>query len=140
MRVTRALLAGFVVAAMTLVGMSVPFGPAVSAATEIVPNGDLETANPLDATQPANWRHDSWGQTTASFSWPTGGAHGGNHSARIDVSAYTDVEVCVRDGVAYARRLAESGVSVTAKDFPDKDHDYQGPETVALAAAFMAGF
>jgi len=44
------------------------------------------------------------------------------------------------EGRAYARRLAESGVSVTAKDFPDKDHDYQGPETVALAAAFMAGF
>jgi acetyl esterase len=44
------------------------------------------------------------------------------------------------EGRAYAKRLAESGVAVTAKDFPDQDHDYQGPETIALAAAFMAGF
>jgi peptidoglycan/xylan/chitin deacetylase (PgdA/CDA1 family) len=56
----------------------------------IVPNGDVEVANPLDATQPVNWRHDSWGQTTASFSWANDSAHSGTHSNRIDVSAYTD--------------------------------------------------
>lgn len=43
------------------------------------------------------------------------------------------------EGRAYAQRLAASGVAVTARDFPDKDHDYQGAETVAAAAAFMAG-
>jgi peptidoglycan/xylan/chitin deacetylase (PgdA/CDA1 family) len=91
MNIRRNLIGAVVIAATALVGMAVPFGPSVSAATgEIVPNGGVETANPADATQPANWRHDSWGQTTASFSWPTSGAHGGTHSNRIDVSAYTD--------------------------------------------------
>jgi acetyl esterase len=54
------------------------------------------------------------------------------------------VFTCGRDtlreeGQAYAKRLSEAGVAVTLKDFPDKDHDYQGPETVAAAALFMAG-
>ncbi len=54
--------------------------------SNLVPNPSLETAT---SGQPDNWNQDHWGTNTASFTYPTSG-HTGSHSARVDMSSYTD--------------------------------------------------
>ena len=55
----------------------------------IVPNGNVESASSTNSALPANWSQVSSGTNTAAFSWPTGGAHSGNKSLRIDTTSFT---------------------------------------------------
>jgi peptidoglycan/xylan/chitin deacetylase (PgdA/CDA1 family) len=69
-------------------GVAVTVSNATS--SNLVPNPSLETADPLNGTQPLNWRTDSWGTNTSSFSYLNSGAHSGSKSVQTKVTAYTD--------------------------------------------------
>ena len=54
-----------------------------------VPNGDLEQTDYSGATVPTAWHTNRFGTNTTAFTYVTD-PNTGNHSARIDISAYTD--------------------------------------------------
>jgi acetyl esterase len=54
------------------------------------------------------------------------------------------IVTCGRDplreeGQAYARKLAQAGVAVVHRDFPTRNHAYQGREVMELAMEFLRG-
>ena len=56
----------------------------------LIVNPGMETAGSSDTSIPSSWSKDSWGSNAAKFTCPTGGAHGGARSGRIDVTAWSD--------------------------------------------------
>lgn len=64
------------------------YTPDVPVITAGVPNNSLEQVNGLTAG-PLAWQNSKWGTNTATFSFLNTG-HSGNHSARIDMTKYTD--------------------------------------------------
>jgi hypothetical protein len=64
--------------------------PATSAqATQLVLNPSMETVDPTSTSRPQNWVTNSWGTISASFSYPTSGAHSGTRFVRTKVSSRT---------------------------------------------------
>jgi peptidoglycan/xylan/chitin deacetylase (PgdA/CDA1 family) len=60
--------------------------PPPPSGSELLQNPGLETPGVV-ATVPAAWSASSWGSITATFTAPTGGAHGGNRFARVEVTS-----------------------------------------------------
>jgi peptidoglycan/xylan/chitin deacetylase (PgdA/CDA1 family) len=63
--------------------------PARADTTNLVSNGDFETANTTDPLQPAGWFQDNWGTNTPTFSYLNEG-HGGTHAVRTTLTNYQD--------------------------------------------------
>jgi peptidoglycan/xylan/chitin deacetylase (PgdA/CDA1 family) len=85
--------------AATIVALLIALGanaiPTASAAIgdELLTNPGLEAPD-SSGTAPAFWSASTWGNpgfpaSTVTFTWPAD-AHGGAHSARVDVTSYTD--------------------------------------------------
>ena len=56
---------------------------------EMFDNGSVETPS-ATPTVPASFSADSWGSLTAAFSYPTGAAHTGSRSLRVDVTRWSN--------------------------------------------------
>ena len=83
-----AMTVGIVMGLLSLV-LALSRAPGAGAAA-LIPNGGFETASSTNPSLPASWSGGGWGRNTASYTWPSTGAHSGTRSARIDVSQFTD--------------------------------------------------
>ena len=66
-------------------------GPATGSAAaggQLLANAGLEAADSTGAA-PAWWTQATWGTSTSALTW-SADAHGGTHSVKVDVTAYTD--------------------------------------------------
>src|SRR5665213_3049354 len=76
-------------AVLLLVGsMLVPAIDVQAAATNLIANSSVETANPTAATTPQNWEEGNWGTNKVTFSYPTTG-HTGSRSVEAQMTSYT---------------------------------------------------
>lgn len=64
------------------------YTPDVPVVTSGVPNNSLEQVNDLTSS-PLAWQNSKWGTNTATFSFSSTG-NSGDHSARVDMTKYTD--------------------------------------------------
>jgi peptidoglycan/xylan/chitin deacetylase (PgdA/CDA1 family) len=56
-------------------------------ASNLVLNPSVETEN---GTLPANWSTQAWGTNNAAFTYVKNAGHTGNHSAKVNITTYTD--------------------------------------------------
>ena len=65
-----------------------PPTPTTTPTTNLIPNGNLETAMAGNAGRPQGWTSDYWGTMTGKFTYPVAGKNGGK-AAQVQVTKYT---------------------------------------------------
>lgn len=103
--ITKNIAAAFILTGALLV--SLLFGSGVFAATNLVTNGDFETAASGNPALPQGWTTDSWGTLGATFTYPVAGS-GSAKAAQIKITSYSSGDakwvfnhIPVTPGVAY---------------------------------------
>lgn len=101
---------------------------------QLLRNGDLDAGG----SSPAFWTTSTWGNQKPTFTWSTDAPHSGTHSARVEVSDYTDGDskwqpdiVPVTGGAYYTfsdwyKSNASTAVSVYYELASDTDKDSDG--------------
>ncbi len=115
---------------LTLVTATALGGPAprVSAITELVVNGSVETVDSADATRPNGWSKSRWGTNTATFSYPTGDAHTGSRFTRVTMTSRTNGDA----------KWSHDHVPVTANTTYTFTDWYRSNTTTQLTAEFRS--
>lgn len=117
------------------------------AGPNLVANPSVETADPIDPTQPTGWLHSGWGTNTSKQTYVTGDARTGTKSLKTEMTAYTDGDakwyfapVDVEAGAVYkSSGFYKSTVSseiVAAIEAADGNYSYQWLATVAASASW----
>jgi hypothetical protein len=78
----------FVGAMLVMFAFLLTFSLSHAAGSNLVANGDLETASATSATVPQGWATDSWGTLTAAFTYPVAG-NGGGKAAKVQITQYS---------------------------------------------------
>ena len=107
--------------------LSLPPPPPVELGPELAPNPDLEQAS---RNRPASWVSDTWGSSSARFSYVRGDAHSGSASVKVEVtdweegdSKWTHEPVSIKGGqyYAYSGWYKSTGTTAVAMAFIKAD-------------------
>jgi peptidoglycan/xylan/chitin deacetylase (PgdA/CDA1 family) len=79
--------------------------------SNMLPNSDLETADPTNSGRPLNWRSGRWGANTYSNTYLATG-HNSGHSVKTEIAQYTN-------GAAYWYNLSQPVSAGKTYDFYD---------------------